>query len=75
MQKMVQNRFVQNDSKNICNSEDTTTQRITESVHSENQKQNKDTTSKKVTSNKIGTANISYRPPKRIKKGLNESIL
>ena len=70
---MVQNRFVQNDSKNICNS-DTTVQRITESVYSKNKKQNKDTTSKKVTSNKIGTANISYRPPKKLKKGL-EPIL
>ncbi|KAK9301939.1 hypothetical protein QLX08_005867 [Tetragonisca angustula] len=72
-QEMVQNRFVQNDSKNICNS-DTTVQRITESVYSKNKKQNKDTTSKKVTSNKIGTANISYRPPKKLKKGL-EPIL
>ncbi|KAK1118951.1 hypothetical protein K0M31_013722 [Melipona bicolor] len=74
-QETVQNRFVQNDGKNICNSEDTTVQRITESVHSEKKKQNKDTTSKKVTRNKIGTANISYRPPKKLKKGLYEPIL
>ncbi|KOX68851.1 Non-homologous end-joining factor 1 [Melipona quadrifasciata] len=73
-QETVQNRFIQNDGKNICNSEDTTMQRITESVHSE-KKQNKDTTSKKVTRNKIGTANISYRPPKKLKKGLYEPIL
>ncbi|CAD1471766.1 unnamed protein product, partial [Heterotrigona itama] len=68
MQKMMQNRFVQNYSKNVCNSEDTTVQRTTKSVHSENEKQSKDTTSKKVTSNKIGTANLSYRPPKKLKK-------
>lgn len=74
-QETVQNRFVQNDGKNICNSEDTTVQRITESVHSEKKKQNKDTTSKKVTRNKIGTANISYRPPKKLKKGFYEPIL
>lgn len=44
----------------------------TGTTFSENKKKN--VTNKKVI-NKIGTANLTYRPVKILKKGLNDSIL
>lgn len=76
MHKMEQNIIssVQNDDNSMCKHEDTFIQKTTESIHSENKQQGKDTTSKKITKNKTGTTNMVYRP-KKLRKGLNDFIL
>lgn len=61
---------IPNDNKNISNIEDM--KKNTGTTFSENKKKN--VTNKKVI-NKIGTANLIYRPVKILKKGLNDSIL
>lgn len=61
---------IPNDNKNISNIEDM--KKNTGTTFSENK--NKNVTNKKVI-NKIGTANLTYRPVKILKKGLNDSIL
>lgn len=61
---------IPNDNKNISNIEDM--KKNTGTTFSENKKKN--VTNKKVI-NKIGTANLTYRPVKILKKGLNDSIL
>lgn len=63
---------IPNDNKNVSNIEDM--KRNTGTTFSENKKKSKNITNKKVI-NKIGTANLTYRPVKILKKGLNDSIL
>lgn len=63
---------ISNDNKNVSNIEDM--KRNIETTFSENKKKSKNITNKKVI-NKIGTANLTYRPVKILKKGLNDSIL
>lgn len=63
---------IPNDNKNVSNIEDM--KRNTGTTFSENKKKSKNITNKKVI-NKIGTANLTYRSVKILKKGLNDSIL
>lgn len=66
---------IPNDNKNVSNIEDTCMKTNIGTTFSENKKKSKNITKNKKVINKIGTANLTYRPVKILKKGLNDSIL
>lgn len=66
---------IPNDNKNVSNIEDTYMRRNIGTTFSENKKKNKNIIKNKKVINKVGTANLTYRPVKILKKGLNDSIL
>ncbi|XP_017889396.1 non-homologous end-joining factor 1-like isoform X2 [Ceratina calcarata] len=55
--------------------ENTSEQGNAESTNVDNKEQSKAEVKKKVAKSKTGTANLRYKPPKKLKKGLNNFIL